>query len=330
MQLAPRHYLTIEASYRQYYESLRRKEKLNDLSTYLLNGVDITRLIPGAGSTLTADTRFFTDMEYFRSGELSLSYLYVRQLPTADADISPKGTIALLQFRHMMSDVTDSLVTQPVYYVPTGIGQDAYGNIVFNYGTYNPDEFLDVLRPFIRRVDVNEYTLFGSVNRRLPRIGHDLGSVVFIGYRDLQLKDSRKGEGSGYDWPLKYYLGGEYTLSGYPYFSFWGSKMFLGRITYTFPIRTEIGTNMSGVHIQRLYGSAFFEAGSTWNFSRLSMNRLREGSFKRDIGCELRLKTVLFYRLDAIAYVKIAWPLDDIGDSPYPKDARRYYFGLRM
>jgi hypothetical protein len=328
--LAPRHYLTVEASYRQYYESLVRREKLKDLSTYLLNGVDITGMIPGAGETLSAETRFFTDMKYFRSGELSLSYLYVRQLPTADADISPKGTVAMFQFRHMLSDVTDSLVYQPEYLVPTEIGLDRSGNLVFNYGTYSPDDLLDVLRPFKRRVDVNEYILFGNGNYRLPVIGHDLGSVVFVGYRDLRLKDYRKGEGSGYDWPLKYYLGGEYTLSGYPYFSFWGSKMVFGRITYTFPIRTEIGSNMGGVHIQRLYGSAFFEAGSTWNFSNLSMNSIRDGSIKRDIGCEIRLKTVLFYRLDAIAYVKIAWPLDSMGGSPYPNDPRRYYFGLRM
>lgn len=328
--LAPRHYLTFEASYRQYYESMVRQEKLKDFSRYILNGVDITADVPGAGSTQTADTRYFSEMEYFKSTDLTIGYVYSHQVPTADADISPKGTAAVIQFRHMRSVVTDSLVSQPKYYVPVGLGYDSSGNLVFTYATYNPDGFLDALRPYRKTQDMNEYTLFFNGNYRLPLIGHDIGPMVLVGYRDLRLKDSRNGEGSGYDWPVKYYLGGEHSLSGYPYFAFWGSKMFLGKLTYTFPIIENIGRNFGGIFFQRIYGSAFFEAGSTWNFGRMSMNRIKEGSIKRDIGVELRLKTVAFYRLDANAYVKVAWPLDKMGGSPYKNDARRFYFGLRM
>ena len=62
----------------------------------------------------------------------------------------------------------------------------------------------------------------------------------------------------------------------------------------------------------------------------MSLSRLRENPWKRDVGMELRLKVALFYRLDALAYLKVAWPLDDIEDSGYKKDARRFYFGLNM
>ena len=329
--LAARHFLLLEASYRQYYESLLRQEKLKDLSHYILNGNDITSSIPGAGSTATADTRYFSDMQYFNAAEIGFTYIYYHPTPAADDDISPRGTTALFQFRHMRTQVTDSLVTQPKYYVPTAIiGQDANGNLVFSYGTYNPDDLLDVLRPFRKTTDLNEYTMYYNGNYRLPIVKHDLGSMFMVGYRDLRLDDYLKGEGNGYNWPLKYYLGGDYSLSGYPYFAFWGSKVFLGRLNYTFPIIQKMGRTFCGVHFQRLYGSAFFEAGSTWNFSNLSYNKIREGTIKRDVGVELRLKTIFFYRLDGLAYFKMAWPLDDMGGSPYENDARRYYFGLRM
>lgn len=328
--LKPRHYLTLETSYRQYFESLKRTEKLKDLSAYLASGVDITGNVPNAGFELSHDTNYFSDMNYFGSREFTLGYLYVRQTPTVDADISPKGTIGLVQFRHMRASVTDSLVDQPLYYAPTGMGLNDQGNLVFMYGTFNPDELLDALRPMKKTVDLNEYTFFGNGNYRLPWYGHELGSTVLVGYRDMRLKDSRKGEGSGYNWPLKYYLGGEYTLPGYPYFTFWGSKMMVAKFAYTFPIKPDIGASLGGVRVQRLYGSAFFDAGCTWNFAKMSLNRIREGSVKRDIGVELRLKTVMFYRFDALAYVKLAWPLDDTSDSSYKKDARRYYFGIRM
>ncbi len=328
--LAPRHFLLFEASYRQYYETLRRQEKLMDSSTFVHNGVDVTDQVPGARRTQTAETAYFTDMQYFRSGEFGASYIYSRQTPAADTDISPKGTTLFLQFKHLIADVTDSLVTQPSLFVPTGMALDANGNLVFQYGTYQPDDLLDVFRPRKRTRDINEYTMIYDGNYRLPFLRHDFGSLLYAGYRDVRLPNSRKGEGSGYDWPIKYYLGGEHTLSGYPYFAFWGSKVFFGRLTYTMPLRDEIGWNLGGLHLQRLYGSAFFEAGSTWNFAKVSMDRLRAASIKRDVGIELRLKTVWFYRLDALAYAKVAWPLDDMGGSPYKNDARRFYFGLRM
>ena len=121
-------------------------------------------------------------------------------------------------------------------------------------------------------------------------------------------------------------------LSGYPYFSFWGTKLVYRKLDYTFPIHSSISKNIAGLLVQRLYGSAFFEAGCTWNFSEASKDRIRAGTVKRDLGLELRLKTVAFYRLPMFLTAKIAWPLDEMGSSRYDEqyDARRYYFGLTM
>ena len=79
--LMPRHALTVNAGFRQYYETLKRLEEINDHSSFIKDGTDITGEIPGAGETFVDDMRFFTDLEYFRSSEFSLEYSYFNQEP---------------------------------------------------------------------------------------------------------------------------------------------------------------------------------------------------------------------------------------------------------
>ena len=322
------HYFTVEAGYRSYYESLQRRQRITDLSTYVENGVDITGDLPGTGNTLTDNIDFFTDLNFFSSKDLSFSYNYIDSEPAADDDIAPKGTAALLRFRYMRTALADTLVEQPAFYVPIG----AYMDGSFAISTYSPDPLADEFRANILREDVNEYMAFIQHNRRLPWLRHGIDAMLFSAYKDVYLKDYRKNEGYGFNWPLKYYMGGASMLSGYPYFSFWGSKIMYGRFDYVFPIKGHIFKNYGGMHLQRLYGSVFFEAGAVWNFDRLSTDHLREATIKRDVGVELRLKTVMFYRLPALLTARVAWPLDDMGDSPYrdKRDPRRFYFMLRM
>ena len=326
--LVPRHALVFDASFRQYSETLKRDYEYKDYSQFIVSGQDVTGDIPGAGETSLFETRYFTDMEYFRSGDFSINYNYLNIEPAADSDISPVGTAALVRFKYMRTELADSLVEQVALNIPLGIFQDGS----FALGSYVPDPLLDELRPFKKTRELNEYLLYLQKNQRLPYLRHAFNGTLYLGYRDIKLKDAWKGEGSGYNWPLKYYLGGAYILSGYPYFSFWGTKLLYSRFDYVFPIKQKISKNIMGLHFQRLYGSAFFEAAKVWNFKRLSMDKLREGSFKRDVGFELRLKMVSFYRLPVFLTAKIVWPLDGMGDSPYgdQRDARRFYFGLGM
>lgn len=326
--LRPGHYFTIEAGYRNYFETLQRRQHVSDLSTYVSQGIDITDELPGTGATSTLNTDFFTDLNFFSSRDLSLSYNYIKSDPTVDSDIAPKGSAALLRFRYMSTAHADTLVEQPFYYVPLGVYVDGS----FALGTYTNDPLADEFRPDITHDDINEYLAFLQHNRRLPWWRHGLESMMLMAYKDVYLKDSRKSEGYGFNWPLKYYMGGASLLSGYPYFSFWGSKIMYGRFDYVFPVLGHVFKNFGGANVQRLYGSVFFEAGAVWNFDRLSVDRLREATIKRDVGVELRLKTVMFYRLPALVTARVAWPLDDMGDSPYrdERDPRRYYFMLRM
>ena len=325
--LAPRHNFVLEAGYRNYIETLKRKENVRDMSTFMLNGTDISNEVEGVGTSWGNDFNFFNDLEFFQSKEFSIGYNYFKMEPAADAQINPHGTALFFRFKHMQSTVADSLLEQVSLFVPLGMYQDGS----FALEQYTPDEFLDEYRPYKKKTDINEFLVFLQRNQKLPKWRHSLNGTVLLGYKDIYLKDAGRGEGSGYNWPLKYYLGGR-LLSGYPYFSFWGSKMVYSRFDYVFPIREKIAKNLFGLHFQRLYGNVFFEAAETWNFEKLSMDRIREGAVKRDIGFELRLKMVSFYRLSTFLTAKVVWPLDDMGDSPYRnrRDARRYYFELRM
>lgn len=324
--LARRHSLRLEAGFRQYYETLKRNEKINDYSNFFLEGEKINDQIPGTGQTRSYDTRFFTDMEYFQSRELDVTYLYSRIDPSADMMIAPRGTSVMLRYRHMRSAVTDSLVDQPELYIPLGLNMDGS----FALATYNPDPLLDELRPYRKNTDINEYMLIFQDYRKLPLWRHTFNTLLFAAYKDIYIRDYYKGEGSGYNWPLKYYLGGGNVLSGYPYFAFWGSKLFYSRFGYTFPVMSNIAKNFMGLTFQSLYGNVFFEAAKIWNFRRASMDELKKGAFKRDIGFELRSSTIAFYRLTTLIYARIVWPLDGMGDSRDENDARRFYFGLRM
>jgi hypothetical protein len=326
MPLATRHYLNFEAGYRQYFETLKRNQIIQDFSSYFADGTDITGLIDGARKTRTYETKYFTDMDYFDSKDIGLSYIYYKSDPYADNEISPKGTYLYLSFKHMMSTVTDSLVDQPLLYLPVGI----YSDGSFAFSTYQPDKLKDELRPYRKNTDLNEYMILAQEDRRIPFYNVVLNGLVFTAYRDIYIKDYYKGEGSGYNWPLKYYLGGSTMLSGYPYFAFWGSKILYTRLGFTVPIRNNLSKDIAGVQFKNIYGTAFFEAGRAWNFKTMSMDRLKEGEFKRDIALELRFGMVTFYRFSTIAFARVAWALDDMSGSYYKNDARRYYFGLRM
>ena len=324
--LARRHNLTLETGYRQYYESLNIDQNIRDFSSFFVDGVDITGEVSGARTSSTQELRYFNDMNYFSSGEFTVSYLYSKSESAADNIISPQGMAVMLQFKHMRTSIADSVVDQPQFYAPLGISND--GSIVL--AQYNPDLMLDMKRPFIRNTDLNEYVAIMQYDRRLPFWRHTLNTAFVAAYRDVALKDWRKDEGSGYNWPLKYYLGGANLLSGYPYFAFWGSKLFYSRLGYTFPIREFGAKGFLGFNFLRCYGYTFFEAGRVWNFERISIDRLKEGSFKRDVGFELRFTMTAFYRLPMLAYARVAWPLDGMGGSAYENDSQRFYFGLRM
>jgi hypothetical protein len=183
--LAPRHYLTGSIGFRQYYETLRRDSKRKDFSSFIDDGVDITVDVPGAGKTSIFETRYFTDLEYFRSGEITIDYSYYRLIPTADSDIVPQGTAVLMRYKHLQTVIADSLIEQVSILVPIGM----YSNGSFALAPYVPDPFLDELRSFKKTIGVNEYILFLQKNQELPYLRHVLGGNIFVGYRDIALKD---------------------------------------------------------------------------------------------------------------------------------------------
>jgi len=101
----------------------------------------------------------------------------------------------------------------------------------------------------------------------------------FIKYTDLVL-DARKyiylsqrnslafrlvlGSSMGED-PQNFYLGGGFTLRGYPFYVFYGSRVFLINTELRFPIIDVISTAIPGFAIGGFRGLLFFDIGSAWS-----------------------------------------------------------------
>ncbi len=74
----------------------------------------------------------------------------------------------------------------------------------------------------------------------------------------------------------------------------------------------------------RLYGSAFFEFGATWNFDDFAFNKFND-RWLYDAGFELRLALFSYYRIPSSAYFQIAWPLRGFASTVQTGDARIYF-----
>ncbi len=130
--------------------------------------------------------------------------------------------------------------------------------------------------------------------------------------------------------PLRYYIGGQDFLSGYPYFALSGSKILYGRLGYGLPLVQRLSTRFANATFTTLRGELFAEAGAVGNFDGLDAGDLDGGDFLYDVGAEVRMQLFSFYRIPMSAFVQVARPLSR-DRVPGPRiDKYRYYFGLRM
>ncbi|MCG8607551.1 hypothetical protein MJD09_21530, partial [bacterium] len=248
------------------------------------------------------------DTEFYSSNDISLSWQYTKLKPTVDALINPSGGRRIrLGYARLNSTITDSLVQ------------------VLSLGVPGPSNL-----PARRDFPINEYSIFWQEFISLPFNRHTLGFETFTIYRDQRLPEFDELTNIDGFFPLRLYLGGQRTLRGYPYFTRNGSKIFFSRINYTFPIFKNIGKQFLNMYFDRLYGSIFFEGGTTWNFEKVSIDNLKATTMLYDAGLELRMSLFSYYRIPGSAYFQIAWPLTrvparniDIGD-------QRIYFGIRL
>ena len=286
--------------------TLRRFRSLNQI--YLeQDGVDMSASLDP--SLLAQDTllvnnedplEFYEDLSFFRTHMLSMAWRYRKINPTADRLISPSGRAMALVYRYLMPTVADSLTEQ---ISPDGVPRDQFVGVE-------------------RRMRVNEYVAAYNERIRLP-FDNSLNIELIGAYKNIRLKPRFIEDGGflegRYYWPLRYYIGGRNFLSGYPYFTDWGTKLLYARVGYGFPILKRISSRFINFNFSKLYAELFAEAGVVGNFSRFEdidfwkgerwKSRPNIDPFLADVGGELRLQLFTFYRIPMFAYFQVARPL---------------------
>ena len=319
--------------WRDYAEgwTLRRFRSQNQI--YLeQDGVDISATLDPsllAQDTLLVNNEdplgFYEDLSFFRTHMLSMAWRYRKINPTADRLISPSGRAMALVYRYLMPTVADSLTEQ---IPPDGVPRDQFVGVE-------------------RRMRVNEYIAAYNERIQLP-FDNSLNIELIGAYKNVRLKPRFVEDGGflegRYYWPLRYYIGGRNFLSGYPYFTAWGTKLLYARVGYGFPILKRISSRFINFNFSKLYAELFAEAGVVGNFSRFedidfwSGERWRSlpntDNFLTDVGGELRLQLFTFYRIPMFAYFQVAHPLNReriSSDEDAPLiDKWRYYFGFGL
>ncbi len=257
--------------------------------------------------------KFYNEVDFYSAHTLSLGWNYRLAYPTADNAFNPTGRALSLVYRYAMPTVADSLA-QPIS--TDGMPRDQFVRVP-------------------RRFRVNEYV--GAYNERIPLPFDNVLSLEAVAaYRNIVLKPSFVEDGGFFEgrfyWPLRYYIGGQNFLSGYPYFTRSGSKLVYGKVSYGFPVFKRLNLRFLNFSFSKLYAEVFAEAGAVGNFRDLSEVKFNKDKFLTDVGGELRMQLFTFYRIPMVAYFQAAHPLnrDRVADSLGKIDAWRYYFGFGL
>ena len=359
LPLTSRQRLTFQYLWRDYEENwiLQRFRSQSQVFIVQDDTVDITGQLPedlqvqlAQDSVMVdnADPRsYYENLGFYASHDLTASWSYSMMKPTANRSIDPRGRSLMLLYRYQSPKVVDFMVDK-------GVDDEGFlrGENVDEFG-FPLDEFgvrQDRFVPVRQRLKVNEY--IGSYVERIGLPFDNTLSLALMGaYRNIALKDTdaedaRVFEGR-YQWPLRYYLGGLNFMSGYPYFSAWGSKVFYGRVGYSFPVFPRLSRRFLNFTFSKLYAELFAEAGAVGNFDEVDWgdfdwvawgNSKKKGwkrlekAFLTDVGGQVRLQLFTFYRLPMFAFFQVARPLnrDRLEYAPDEPliDKWRYYFGL--
>lgn len=276
-------------------------------------------------TTIHLSGTLLDDRTFFSSRNLLFFWNYRTVRPAIDSAINPSdGRDIALWYSNIGSTVTDSLLTPTERIID---GQTVPIQTA-------PNEFSSFL-PVRSKLNVNELGFAWTEYIRMPEPRHTLTLSALIRYRDKRFRED--DEGGGFYWPLRIYLGGLGSLSGYPYFTLEGSKAALWRASYTMPVFPHIHRRFLFFYLDRLYVSGFWEGGTTWNFDKLTAGALRSSRFLQDIGVQLRMQVFSFYRVPMVAFAHAAFPITDLTDHSRRNlglppgrdiDSVRFYFGL--
>jgi Tol biopolymer transport system component len=269
---------------------------------------------------------FYQGLDFFDSDDLTVAWQYRKMKPTADFLINPTGRSFSIAYRYIKATVADSLAEL----TPVADGRPS------NFFGRDPQP-----------LTVNEY--IASYNEHIGLPYNNRLSFRFLGaFKNLQLKDGFNPDGGFFEgrfyWPLRYYIGGHNLLSGYPYFTQSGSKLFYARTSYSFPVIRRVNMGFLNFTFAKLYAEVFAETGAVGNFDETNLDEFEPNDFLSDVGAELRLEMFTSYRIPLRAFFQVAHPLNrsrlqrdearEAGvapndpDAPKKIDRLRFYFGL--
>lgn len=344
LPLTRRQMLSFNYAWTDYNEDWDLRQFRSRQQVFIIqDGKDITGSLPEAvRANLSQDTvmvsgddprTYYRGLDFYSSHDVTAAWSYRLIKPTANSMVDPQGRALTLIYRYQMPTVVDYLVDQ---------GVDDAGNVrndtVDDFGF--PVDELGVRRarftPELRHLHVNEY--IASYIERLGLPFQNTISLQIVGaYTGTRLKDPDKEQRfweGRFSWPLRYYLGGRNNLSGYPYFSVWGSKLAYGRLAYTFPVMQRLSRHAFNFTLSKLYAELFAEAGAVGNFDHVQWGDLSRRDFLTDVGGEARLHLFTYYRIPMTAYFQGARALDrgrvPLQPGEAPIDRWRYYFGLEI
>lgn len=92
----------------------------------------------------------------------------------------------------------------------------------------------------------------------------DARKYIYLSQRNSLATRLVLGASLGRD-PQHFYLGGGFSLRGYPFNAFYGSRVFLANVELRFPIIDAIFTSIPGFAIGGFRGLFFFDIGSAWS-----------------------------------------------------------------
>jgi hypothetical protein len=201
------------------------------------------------------------------------------------------------------------------------------GRYLFFRYTREWNDFLDNFKT--SAINIENYVPYHF--NRFEFIWEEFIGMPWSQYQTLTLKLNTGAIDQPVDGFFNFFAGGLTGMRGYSYYSIGGRFMTILQASYKFPIWQDIDSEFANLHFDKLYMNVFADVGNAWN----ELDFPSTGSYKRDIGFELRLDLFSYYLFPTRVFFSAAYPLDQFtlfDDSrdliiEYKRDTR-FYFGI--
>ena len=171
---------------------------------------------------------------------------------------------------------------------------------------YEPSELLDRfdvedgrLVPVYEQFNFHRFSIDARYSRLLP--GRFLGGAHGL---SLRVKGSTI-IGDEVDSFFNDYVGGLIGARGYPFYALGGNETLWLQAAYTFPLLPNLNRQVGFLYFDKLYARVYADAASAWTGSVSDV-----GSFRKDIGAELRLRLSSFYLFPTAFFASATYALD--------------------